>query len=472
MPPTTRRSIPATRHRAKPKTNFANDTPGRWTLGRVPTPAPTRIPRRRWGIGVLLGSGVVVSFFDRINLSVAAPQLVKEFNMNPEDLGYLLSSFLFLYTVLQIPVGAVLDRFGVTRIGRWGAMLWTIASGITAVATGYWGILAARVLLGVAEAPSFPAVSKATGHWFPRSERARATAIFDSSAKFSNVIGPPLIGFVIVRFGWRWAFAATSAISFVYFLAFYFLYREPSTDPLLTAEEHGHILGGGSVPEGRSESGAIGMLGYLLCQPKIWGLAIGFGAYDYSFYLFLTWLPQYLERTHGMGILKSSWYVAIPWSVATVTDLVVGGWLIDALIARGADETRVRKTVLIIGMLLGIAVVGATRTNDPAWAIFWISVSLAGLAASAPVQWSLPSLIGPKGGVGAAAGIMNFAGNVMGIIAPIATGFVVQETHSFTGAFIAAAAILVAGVLAFAFLLGRMETLPGPAPRDLARSTD
>jgi MFS family permease len=419
---------------------------------------------------VLLGSGVLVSFLDRINLSVAAPQLQQDFGLGPVELGFLFSAFLVPYAFLQIPVGLVVDRFGVTRIGRWGALLWTMASAVTALAGGFYGILAARMVLGVAEAPSFPVFSKATGHWFPRNERARATAIFDASAKFSNVIGVPLIAFVVVRFGWRWGFGITSAISFAYFLAYYSIYRDPSGDSRLSAEEHAYILKGGAQPEGGSGSGSLEMLGYLLRQPKIWGLAIGFGAYGYSFYLFLNWLPDYLVRSQGMTVLKSAGYAAAPWAVATITDLAVGGWLIDALIARGADETRTRKTVLVTGMLLGVAVIGATRTSDPAWAIFWISISLGGLAAAAPVGWSLPSLIAPVGGVGAVGGIMNFAVNAMGIIAPILTGFIVKETHSFAGAFFVAAAILLVGVVAFIVLLGKIENLPSPTPRQSARA--
>jgi MFS family permease len=423
------------------------------------------IPRRRWGIGVLLGSGILVSFLDRINLSIAAPQLQKVFSLGPAEMGFLFSAYSWTYTALQIPIGLVVDRLGVTRVGRWGSLLWTIASAVTAIAGGYWGIVAARLLLGVAEAPSFPSVSKATGHWFPRGERARATAIFDASAKFSNVAGIPIIAFAVVRFGWRWGFAITSAISLVYFVAFYFLYRDPSADRRLSRREHEYILSGGAVPEGRSDSGALDMMGYLLRQPKVWGLAIGFGAYGYSFYLFLTWLPAYLVSTSGMSVLRSAGYSATPWAVATLTDLAVGGWLIDALIARGADETRVRKAVLVTGMLFGLAVVGATWTNDPVWATFWFSLSLGGLAAAAPVGWSLPSLIAPKGGVGAVGGIMNFAVNLMGIAAPIATGLIKKYTDSFTYAFLAAAAILVIGILAFVFLLGRIEPMEGPQPR-------
>jgi MFS transporter, ACS family, D-galactonate transporter len=428
----------------------------------MPSSPEHPIPRRRWGIGVLLGAGVMVSFFDRVNLSAAAPQLQKELHIDHVHLGILLSAFYWPYALLQIPLGLFVDRLGATRVGRWGALLWTLASGATALASGFGGILAARMLLGIAEAPSFPVVSKATGHWFPRNERARATSIFDASAKFSSVIGVPVIAFVVVEFGWRWGFAITSAISFVYFVAFYFLYRDPSGDRRLSRREHEYILSGGAVPEGTSGVGAVGMLGYLLTQPKVWGLSIGFGAYGYSFYLFLTWLPTYLVESSGMSILKSAAFAATPWAFATLTDLAVGGWLIDALIARGSDETRVRKSVLVTGMLFGLAVIGATRTTDPRWATFWISISLGGLAAAAPVGWSLPSLIAPKGGVGTVGGIMNFAVNIMGILAPILTGEIYDRTHSFTNAFLVAAAILVAGVLAFVFLLGKIETMPAP----------
>ena len=174
---------------------------------------PPRIPGRRWIIGVLLGVGVLVNYIDRINLSVAAPQLQEDFNLSPEELGLLFSAFFWSYSLLQVPGGMVLDRFGVTRVGRWGAFLWAVASAITAISSGFGGIFAARVLLGVAEAPAFPASQKATGYWFPRNERSRSTAIFDSAAKFSNVIGVPLVAFAIVNLGWRWGFGITAVLS-------------------------------------------------------------------------------------------------------------------------------------------------------------------------------------------------------------------------------------------------------------------
>jgi MFS family permease len=425
-----------------------------------------RIPNRRWAIGLLLGIGVLINYFDRINLSVAAPQMKEAFNLSPADMGLLFSAFFWPYALLQVPAGLFLDRFGVTRVGRWGAFLWGLASAITVFASGFGGVFAARAVLGIAEAPGFPVSSKATGYWFPRKERALATAIFDAAAKFSNVIGVPLVAVVVVNAGWRWGFGVTALLSFAYFVAFLLIYRDPSKDNKLSAAELDYIQKGGATPEGTSSASVFGMLGYLLTKTKVWGLTIGFAAYGYSFYLFLTWLPGYLVQTMHMSILKSAGFAAIPWAVATVTDLVVGGWLIDHLIARGKDETRVRKAVLVTGMLFGLAVFGATQTVDPAWAIFWISIALGGLAAAAPVGWSLPSLIAPKGGVGTVGGIMNFANNLMGVAAPIVTGFIVGATNSFTNAFLVAGVILAVGIVSFVFVMGRIEAIPEPTDRD------
>ncbi len=424
-----------------------------------------RIPKVRWGIGTLLGVGVLINYFDRINLSVAGPQLKSEFGLTDGEYGLLLSGFFWAYALLQIPVGLILDRFGVSTIYRMTTFLWSILSSLTAIASGFYSIMAVRVLLGFAEAPGFPASSKATGYWFPRQERAFATSIFDAAAKFSNVIGVPLVALAVVNFGWRWGFVITGGLSFLYFLAFFFLYHDPSKHPNLSPEEREYIRAGGATPEGPSETGEVKMLGYLLANHKVWGLTIGFAAYGYSFYLFLTWLPNYLVTTLHMDILKSATYTAIPWLCATIADLVVGGWLIDHLLAQGYPETPVRKSVLITGMLMGLAVFGATLTTDPVWAIVWISIALSGLAAAAPVGWSIPSLIAPKGGTGTIGGIMNFLNNMMGVVAPIATGFIVQLTGSFVGAFLVAGIVLIVGIFSYVFVLGDLTPIPEPETR-------
>ncbi|MGH7043479.1 MAG: MFS transporter [Acetobacteraceae bacterium] len=427
------------------------------------TGSSQRVPRRRWGIGVLLGSGILINYFDRINLSVAGPSLQHAFGLTSAELGWLFSAFFWSYALTQIPIGMILDRFGVTPIGRIGAVLWSAATALTAIVSGFGGVILARVLLGIAEAPAFPGNAKATGYWFPRTERALATAIFDAAAKFSNVIGAPLVALCVDKFGWRGAFWATAILSLIYFFAFLIFYRDPSADTHLTTAEHAYIRAGGASEEGAAASSPGAMLGYLLRNRKVWGLTIGFAAYDYSFYLFLTWLPGYLVHEMHMTLLASAAYTTIPWIVATITDLAVGGWLIDTLIRRGRDETRVRKTVLVIGMLVGLAVLGAVFTTTALWAILWISIALGGLAAAAPVGWSLPSLIAPKGGAGTVGGIMNFAGNLMGVAAPVVTGYIAGRTHSFSGAFLAAAIVLLIGIVSYVWLLGRIEPIPDQA---------
>jgi sugar phosphate permease len=421
------------------------------------------IPKLRYGIALLVGFGVLVNYFDRVNLSVARDALHTDFGVGAAAFGILSSAYSYTYAALQLPVGVILDRYGVKAVGRAGALLWSVASFLTAASVSFTTFFGARLLLGVGEAPTFPANAKAIGYWFPRRERGLATAIFDAAAKLGTAIAIPIISLIAARYGWRGAFVFTGVLSLVFFGAFYAFYRNPSEDPRLSDAERAYIVEGGAQSEGRASLNEGARLGYLLRQRKVWGLTIGFAAYGYSFYLFLTWLPSYLSSALHLGLIASGWYAAIPWLVAAISDLVVGGWLVDYLIARGFDQTRVRKTILVGGLLLGLAIVGATQTHDPAIATAWISVALAGLAASAPIGWSIPALIAPSGSVGSVSGIMNFFNNVMGIAAPTITGFIVGATNSFTNAFLAAGAFLLVGIFAYLFVLGKIEPIPDPA---------
>jgi MFS family permease len=156
-------------------------------------------------------------------------------------------------------------------------------------------------------------------------------------------------------------------------------------------------------------------------------------------------------------------YTSVPWIFAAFTDFFIGGWLVDKLIERGYDASRVRQTVLIIGTAFGLGILGAAQARTPGAAIFWISLSLGGLAAAAPVGWSIPSLIAPPGSVGTLGGILNFGNQLSAIVAPIATGYIASATYSFSGAFIAATAFLLIGIIGYIYLLGRIEPIPSAA---------
>ena len=359
-----------------------------------------RIPNRRWGIALLLGVGVLVNYVDRVNLSVSQSALHASFGITTVMFGLLLSAYSWTYAVLQLPMGVLLDRFGVRRIGRISTFLWSAASFAASCATGLTTFFAARLLLGIGEAPTFPGNAKAVGYWFPERERSLATAIFDAAAKFAPAIGVPVIGAMMVHLGWRLSFAATGCVSLLYFALFYRFYRNPSEDPGLSANEREYIRAGGAQPEDKERAKHGASLGYLVRQRKVIGVSIGFASYNYTFYLLLNWLPSYLSTALHIDLLHSALYTGVPWMIATFTDLIVGGWLVDALIQRGWNPVRVRQVVLIGGTALGIGILGAAHAKTAETALFWISVSIGGLSAAAPVGWSIPSLIAPRESVG------------------------------------------------------------------------
>jgi MFS family permease len=359
-------------------------------------PALSMLPRqsnsshqRAWLTASLLGAGVLVNYFDRVNLSVAQAALRQQWGVGDIAFGYLSSAYSWTYALLQLPMGALLDRFGVRSVSLIAAFLWSAASFSAAAAPGIRSFFTSRLLLGIAEAPTFPANAKAIANWFPPERRGLPTAIFDAGGKLGPALGVPILGLLLFHFGWRISFAVTGTLSFAYFLAFALFYREnpdaasiarrpgvttevrhPEAilpkDPLPSTSASGSVevpvqenMSFPPKPSQPHRGGAVEKPAFglapdsaatpqpttfraLLKQRKVWGLTLGFSGYGYSFYLFLTWLPGYLTQTLHMDILHSAAATAIPWGFATVSDLVVGGWLVDHLIARGYPATTVR----------------------------------------------------------------------------------------------------------------------------------
>ncbi len=424
-------------------------------------PLTTPIPRRRWRIAWLLSLGVLVNYFDRVNLSVSHEALYTTFGISNVAFGYLSGAYNWTYAMCQLPVGVLLDKFGVRRVGRISIFLWSIASFAAAITPGLGGFFAARFLLGIGEAPTFPANAKAIGYWFPTSERSFATSLFDSSAKLSSAIGVPLLGLLLLQIGWRWSFAVTGIISLLYFLLFWKIYRDPQDDPCLGSVEREYIaetsepIAPKSVDEPKPSS-----LAYLIRKRKVLGLAIGFGSYNYVFYLLLTWLPSYLSSALHIDLMHSFLYTGVPWLFATITELLVGGWLVDKLIQRGGNASRIRQITLVVGMAFGLGILGAAHAHTATRALIWISISISGLSAAAPIGWSVPSLIAPRNSVGSVGGILNLSNQLSGIAAPILTGYLVATLQSYAWVFGVAAGYLLVGIAAYILLLGKIEPIP------------
>ncbi len=392
---------------------------------------------------------MLVNYFDRVNLSVSHDALVGEFGISDVTFGFLVGAYSWTYALCQLPSGVLLDRFGVRKVGAVSTLLWSVASFAAAMSRGMAGFFAARFLLGIGEAPTFPANAKAVGYWFPPHERSLATALFDSAAKLGSALGVPLIGLLLLRIGWRLSFAATGLVSLLFFVAFVLIYHDPA----------GVGARGPAAAERASWSRIFSTLGFLFRQKKVLGLALGFGSYNYVFYLLVYWLPVYLARALKIDLAHSFLYTGVPWLVAAAADLVVGGWLVDWLIQRGWNADRVRRVVLIGGTAMGLGILGGSHAHTPMQALFWISVSIGGLSAAAPVGWCVPSLIAPGDSVGSVGGILNLSNQLSGIAAAIVTGYLVNGRQSFAAAFAVAGVYLAVGIAAYVLLLGKIETI-------------
>ncbi|HEV2577314.1 MAG TPA: MFS transporter [Acidobacteriaceae bacterium] len=408
----------------------------------------------RWTIGVLLALGVLVNYFDRVNLSVSHDALVKSFHITPAAFGQLSAAYSWTYAACQLPTGMLLDAFGVRKVSLVSIFVWGMASIAAAFAPSVLLFFAARLLLGIGEAPTFPASAKAVGGWFPAHERSFATAMFDSTAKLANAVGVPLLGLLLLQFGWRWSFGFTALLSFAYLAAFALLYREPHRFSIrnIVRRDSGpgdfDLMLAPPIPMSR-----------LLRERKILGAAIGSGAYNYVFYLLLTWLPTYLAQTQHITLRQSFLFTGAPWLVAACCGLLIGGVLVDLLIKRGFDANAVRRTVLIAGTCCGLGIAGAAFAHSITSALISITIAIGGLSAASPVLWSLPTLLVPNSSSGRVGGIMNFSNQISAIAAPILTGWVVQRTGSYMWAFVIPTVYILVGIVAYLTMLRRVEVI-------------
>ncbi|MFC9841560.1 MFS transporter [Rhodococcus sp. NPDC127530] len=420
----------------------------------------------RWKIAVLLGSGILINYIDRLSISVTQAPLSEEFGLSATEFGLISAAFLWSYAIMQIPAGMLLDRFGVKKVWGAAAALWAIASVLTAMATGAWVIILARIFLGVAEAPAMPGAMKASGIWFPRHERALCTAIFDSGTRLANVIGLPMVAFAVATWGWREAFWLQAALSVAFLVGFVKIYGGPKamfSKSAVTEAEYEYIVAGGASAEDVRPADSVATIGYLLRQRKVWGLSLGLAGAGYVLWMLLTWLPGYMQTGMNKSVLQSGMYAAIPALVMFLAELTIGGYLVDRLISRGADGNKVRKLTIVIGMLVAMLTVGAAFTQNATASIIWIALGSAGIALVYVTTNSLPALIAPEGSAGALGAIMNCINLLAGVAAPIVTGIIVDVTGSFQFAFILGGIALVGGLCSYLVLMGNIEPIPARA---------
>src|SRR3984893_10929681 len=384
--------------------------------------------KRRYWIFLFMFLLATINYVDRVALSVSSTPIAAEFGISKVELGYLFSSFLWLYVVCLVPMGMIVDKLGTRTVNAAGIGLWSIATALTGLATGFGMLIATRVVMGVGESTTYPAAGRVIREWIPLKERALFTAIFNGGAYFGPALGGLVLAGLFGAIGWRMTFLICAAIGFVWLLAWMIWFRKPEEVSWLSDEERAFILRerNGSAGATPADGHSIGLRG-LLSSPSMLGLMVTQGCAVYTQYFFLTWLPNYLQTERGMSILKSGALMSLPF-IGAVILTVLFGKLSDSMLNEESARGGGRRRLGALLMLFGSVILLTPLVDNVYLVLVLITIALGGVASA---------------DAGRATGLLILGGNIFGISAPIVTGYVVQATGSFDMAFVTAGALLV-----------------------------
>jgi MFS family permease len=404
--------------------------------------------RRGW-IALLLFSLAMINYIDRITLSFAIGPIAKEFALNDVAKGYLFSSFLWTYTLFLIPMGMLVDRYGSKKVAGWGIGIWSIATALTGFASGIGTLLASRLAMGAGEASSNPCGAKVIREWIPAGERGVINAAFNSGSYAGPAICALIAGTIIETFGWRALFIGAGAVGLLWLLAWILVFDKPETSRWLGEDERQKILAERNAQSKvtASDSEPVGLL-RLMRTKTLWGLALTQGCNVYCQYLFLTWLPSYLQSTKHLTLLKTGLYTAVPYAVAVVLCIAMGR-LSDRLLARSGAASGRRRNMIASAMMIAAVILLAPFLENVWVLLALITISLTGIATTTSLNFALLNdlLPNPKD-VGKAMGFLVVGGNAFGLMAPIVTGYVISISGSYDWAFGIAGLLLVCGATA------------------------
>jgi ACS family hexuronate transporter-like MFS transporter len=415
------------------------------------------VGRYRWWICGLLFLASSINYIDRQVIGILKPTLQQEFGWSEIDYGDIVMAFQLAYAIGLAVAGRLIDRIG-TRVGLSVAIVvWSIAAiahagvvwyGSTvasllrltglAVSASVAGFIAARFALGLGEAAIFPAGIKAVAEWFPRRERAFAAGLFNAGTNVGALAAPLAVPWLTLSFGWQWAFVATGALGFVWLLLWQRSYWLPSNHPRVSAAELAHIRAD------RDDEPVPVPWRALLPHRQTWAFAVGKFITDPVWWLYLFWIPDFLNRNHGLDLSTVGPPIVVIFLAADAGS-IAGGWLSSRLIARGWSVNGARKTTMLGCALLVLPIGFAARTAD-----LWTAVALIGLAAAAHQGWSsnlytITSDMFPRQAVASVVGLGGMMGAISGIFIAAVIAAILEFTGSYVPIFaIASVAYLVA----------------------------
>ncbi|WIY83667.1 MFS transporter [Propionimicrobium sp. PCR01-08-3] len=413
-----------------------------------------KMGRVRWTILAWLLFAGILNYMDRSSVSIAAPHMIEELGLNKTDIGLMGTVFSWTYAVCQLPAGWIIDKFGPRRVFAIAVGAWSIATSLMAAGHNMLHFLSFRFLLGIGESPNSPNCSKITTEWFPRSERGFATGIWDSGSKWGSAIAPPVLTALSLTFGWRAMFLIVGLVGLVLALCFWVFYRSPENDKRLSDEEYRHILTGrDSATDDDHPEVVIPWLSFF-AHRQTWGMMLGFFSSIWIWNIFITFLPLFLQDTLGVSIASTGWVAAIPY-IAGAIGGIFGGRVTMVLAQSGRKSPlQSKKQVLMVAcVLVGVLLLVVPNVHNLVGAIIVLCFALALVAAIQSQSWALTSDVVPDTHAARFGGIMNFGGYFGGALAPVVTGFIADQTGSYTLAFYIAAVIAMLGAAFYGFLV-------------------
>ncbi len=429
---------------------------------------PSRI---RYFVVFLLFIVTTVNYADRATLSIAGSALAKDLHLDPVAMGYVFSAFGWAYVLGQLPGGWLLDRFGSKRIYVLSLLGWSLVTllqgfvGLLTAAAAVVVLFTLRLLLGIAESPSFPGNSRIVSAWFPTAERGTASAIFNSAQYFALVLFSPIMGWITHAFGWKWVFFFMGVVGFGLAAVLARSLHAPKDDPRVNAAELAQIERGGGLVDldassrGPATSGGVkwAHVRQLLSSRMLVGVYIGQYCITTLTYFFLTWFPVYLVQGRGMSILRVGFVASLP-ALCGFVGGVLGGVFSDALLKRGFSLTAARKTPIVAGMLLSVSMIACNYVDAPWLVVVIMALAFFGKGIGA-LGWAVVSDTSPKPIAGLSGAVFNTFGNTAAITTPIVIGYLVKGSGNFEGALVFVGANAVVAMLSYLLVVGEIKRL-------------
>jgi ACS family glucarate transporter-like MFS transporter len=403
-----------------------------------------------------------INYLDRVNLSVAANTIAKELGLTPIQLGWIFSAFLWSYIVILIPAGYLADRFGARRLAPGAVAFWSLATASTAAVTGIVGLMAARICLGTGEAAAWPVGTKTVRAWAPRSEYGLAISAISLGQSFGVGFGALFVGWLVFAGGWRMSFVVTGAIGLVWALVWVMTIRDPKDTKWLSDEERAYIL------KTRDDSApAQGSTGFasLLKSPSLWALTLAQGCLVYAYYMLLSWLPNYLQTQRGIAVFGSGLYTAIIYGTA-VAGAILLARATDKIFTPEALKAGARKKAVIASFVPAM-LMATTPWLESTWAVILaLTIAVTFLANAISLNTVLCNdLVRNSGIASKAVALFTSGANVVGVTAPIVTGYIVSSSKAFDAAFAFTGAMLVLGaIILLVFVRGGVGEAESTAP--------